>query len=64
MEVREAVEGDDYGCLENGLMIWCCPVCGTTGLQEEEGFFTTGSCEHLRFKHDSSLPSGFDFFNE
>jgi hypothetical protein len=65
MEIREALEWKEYGCLNDGVIVWCCPVCGTTWLQEEEGYFTTGSCEHLRFKlHDSSLLNGFDFFGE
>ena len=42
-----------------------CPICGAMWLKDDEdGEFTSGTCEHLRFTLNSDCGEAFDFFNE
>jgi hypothetical protein len=63
MEIRDALEDKEHRYTDNGEEI-CCPVCGAMWLQEEEGDFTTGTCEHLRFTLHSECEDRFEFFGE
>lgn len=63
MEIRDAVEGKEHSYTDEGEEI-CCPVCGTTWLQEEEDDVTFDSCDHLRFSLHSDRGDDFEIFNE
>jgi hypothetical protein len=63
MEVRDALEDEEHCYTEDGEKI-CCPVCGATWLEEVEGEFESGTCQHLRFTLHSECCDEFDFFGE
>jgi hypothetical protein len=41
-----------------------CPVCGEVWLKEEEGEFTSGDCEHLKFTLHSECGDDFEISGE
>jgi hypothetical protein len=63
MEIRDAEEGKEHRYTGDGDEI-CCPVCGTSWLQEVEGDFTFDSCKHLRFSLASDCGDDFELFGE
>jgi len=46
MQIRDAVEGEKHCYTDNGYEI-CCPICGTTWLEDIEGEVAFDSCVHL-----------------
>jgi len=63
MEVREALDDKEHCHTDDGEEI-CCPVCGAAWLEEREGEFSSGSCQHLRFTLHSEGCDEFDFFGD
>lgn len=63
MEIRDAQEGKEHRYTDDGEEI-VCPVCGAVWLQEVEGEYTFGTCEHLRFSLHSECDDDFEFFND
>ncbi len=63
MEVRDAQEGKEHCYTEKGEQI-SCPICGAIWLEETEGEFTSGGCQHLRFTLHSEGCDEFDFFGD
>jgi hypothetical protein len=63
MEIRDALEDKEHCYTEDGEEI-CCPVCGTPWLEEEEGEFESGTCQHLRFTLHSEVCDEFDFYGD
>lgn len=48
MKIRYAQEGREHRYTYDGEEI-VCPILGTVWLQEVEGVYTFGTCDHLRF---------------
>lgn len=63
MEICEVTDGKEHYYTDNGEEI-VCPICGALWLLEEEGEFTSGTCEHLRFALHSECDDDFEFFNK
>lgn len=63
IEIRDAVDDREHCYLYYGEEI-VCPVCRTVWLQEMEGDFTSGTCEHLRFTLHSECGDDFEYFGE
>jgi hypothetical protein len=63
MEIRDAREGKEHRHADDGEEI-VCPVCGAVWLQEVEGEYTFGTCEHLRFSPHSECDDDFEFFHD
>ena len=63
MEIRDASEAGAILYTDNGQEI-VCPVCRATWLQEENGEFTFGTCDHLRFSLHSECGDDLEFFGE
>jgi len=55
MEIWDAAEDKEHRYTDDGEEI-VCPVCGAVWLQEVEGEYTFGTCEHLRFSLHSECP--------
>lgn len=63
MEISEVTDGKEHYYTDNGEEI-VCPICGALWLLEEEGEFSSGSCEHLRFTLCSERDDDFEFFGD
>jgi hypothetical protein len=63
MELQDASKSGAILYDDKGEAI-VCPSCRETWLQEEEGEFTFGTCDHLRFRLHSECGEDFDFFGE
>jgi hypothetical protein len=63
MEILDALEDNEHRYTDDGEEI-CCPICGAKWLEEVEGEFMLGTCEHLRFTLHSECEDAFEFFGE
>ena len=63
MEIREALEGKEHCHRDTGDTIRC-PLCGTPWLEERDGEFISGTCQHLRFTLHSEGCDEFEYFGE
>ena len=63
MRIDNAIEGVDYRITDQGAEQNICPVCGVSWLEQLDGEFAFGSCDHLRFSFYSE-GDDFDYFNE
>lgn len=61
MEIEDASEKDEHVYFEDGGEGIVCPVCGAVWLFEDQGDFTSGDCEHLRFVLHSECDDDFQF---
>lgn len=63
MEIHEVIDGKEHHYTDDGREI-VCPICGAVWLLEEEGEFSSETCEHLRFTLSSERDDDFEFFGE
>lgn len=63
MEIREALEGKEHCHRDTGDTIHC-PLCGSPWLEERDGEFISGTCQHLRFTLHSEGCDEFEYFGE
>lgn len=63
MEICEVTDGKEHYYTDDGREI-VCPTCGAVWLQEDEGEFSSGTCEHLRFTLHSECDDEFEFSGE
>jgi hypothetical protein len=60
MEIRDAVADKEH-CYTDDAEEIVYPVCGAVWLQEIEGEYTFGTCEHLRFSLHSDCDNDLNF---
>ena len=63
MKIRDAQEGKEHRYTDDGEEI-VCPVCGAVWLQEVEGEYPFGTCDHLQFSLHSDCGDDLEFFNK